>query len=106
MLEDVDEILETMGIEEAPHVDDEIQPTEKFGESQSVTDFKGFEALRNIVLDIGDQLLCSDVQTQARQVYDELRQSFETFIGTLTIWHWMSNVQNSRIRNKWFYMIC
>ena len=33
---------------------------------------KGCEALHNIVLDIDDQLLCSNVQTQAGQMYDEL----------------------------------
>ena len=57
----------------------EIQPIETFVESESATDFKGFEALHNIVLDIDDQLLCSDVQTEAGQMYDELRRSFETF---------------------------
>jgi hypothetical protein len=43
-----------------------------FVESESVTDFKGFEALHSIVLDIDDQLLCFDVQTEARHMYDEL----------------------------------
>ena len=28
---------------------------------------------------IDDQLLCSDIQTEVGQMYDELRQSFETF---------------------------
>ena len=50
----------------------EIQAIETFVESKSVTDFKGFEALHNIALDIDDQLLCSDVQTEAGQMYDEL----------------------------------
>ena len=35
-------------------MDDEIQPIETFVESESATDFKGFEALHNIVLDIDD----------------------------------------------------
>ncbi len=64
MLEDVDEVLETMQIEEESPIDDEIQPIETFVESESATDFKGFEALHNIVLDIDDQLLCSDVQME------------------------------------------
>ena len=33
-------------------------------EYESATDFKDFEALYNIVFDIDDQLLCSDVQTE------------------------------------------
>ena len=79
MLEDVDEVLETMRVEEEPPIVDEIQPIETFVESESAIDFKGFEALHNIVLDINDQLLCLNVQTEAGQMYDELRRSFETF---------------------------
>ena len=68
--------LETMRTEEEPPVDDEIQPIETFAESESTTDFKGFEALQNIVL---DKLLCSDVQTEAKHTYDEVQRSFKTF---------------------------
>ena len=57
----------------------EIQPIETFGEYESAINFKGFEALHNIVLNINDQLLCSDVQTEDRQMYNELRRSFEMF---------------------------
>ena len=46
-----------------------IQPIETFFESESASDFKGFEALHSVVLDIDDQLLCSDVQTKARHIY-------------------------------------
>jgi hypothetical protein len=56
-----------------------VQPIETFAESESATNFKGFEALHNIVLNINDQLLCSDVQTEAKQMYDELQRSFKTF---------------------------
>ena len=52
MLGNVDEVLETMRIEEEPPIDDEIQLIEIFAESKSATDFKGFEALNHIVLDI------------------------------------------------------
>ena len=72
-------IWKTMRIEEGPPIDDEIQLTETFTESESVTDFKGFEALHNTVYNIDNQLLCSDVQMKAEQMYDELQQSFETF---------------------------
>ena len=38
-----------------------IQPIKTFVEFESATNFKSFEALHNIVLDIDDRLLCSDV---------------------------------------------
>ena len=66
MLEDVDEVLEPMRIKEEPPIHDEIQLIETFVESKSATDFKGFETLHVTVLDIDDQLLCSNVQTEAR----------------------------------------
>ena len=49
-------------------VNEGVQPIETFVASESATNFKGFEALHNIVLDINDQLLCSDVQTEAEQL--------------------------------------
>ena len=55
------------------YIDDEIQPIETFVECESATDFKGFEALHIIVLDIDDQLLCSDVQMEVEQMYGEVR---------------------------------
>ena len=57
----------------------EIHLIKTFAEYESATDFKGFEALHNIILDIDDQLLCSDIQMEAEQMYDELRRLFETF---------------------------
>ena len=57
----------------------ESQPIETIVESESATDFKGFEALHNNVLDIDDRLLCSNVQPEARHMYDELRRSLEMF---------------------------
>ena len=60
-------------------------PSEKFGtigtfvESNSATDFIGFEALHNNVLDIDDQLLCSNVQTEVEKMYVELQRSFKAF---------------------------
>ena len=48
----------------------EIELIETFVESESATDFKGFEALHNTILDIDDQLLCSDVQTEVGHIYD------------------------------------
>ena len=90
MLEDIGAILKTMQIEE-PSIDDEIQPIETVVESESATAFKGFEALYNIVLDINYQWLCSNVQTKARQTYDEVHQSFEQNVNKLT-----SNVKRKK----------
>ena len=67
---------------------DQIQLIETLTECQSATNFKGFETLHNTVLDIDDQLLCSDVQTEAGQIYDQLWRSFETFqrnVNSLTL---------------------
>ena len=50
----------------------EIQPIETLAKFESATNFKGFEALHNVVLHIDDQLLCFKVQTEAGQMYDEL----------------------------------
>ena len=100
MLEDVDEVLELMGIEEEPPINDEIQPIETFGRSECATNFKGVEAPHNIVLNIDDQLLCSGVQTEAGEMYDELRRSFETFqrnVNKLTL---DVKCKKSRIHNK------
>ena len=54
MLENVDDVMETMWIEEEPSIDDEIEPIETFVDFESGIGFKGFEALHNIVLDIDD----------------------------------------------------
>ena len=75
---DVDGQASTTLEEESP-INDEIQPIKTFAKIESATDFKGFQALHNIVLDINNQLLCSNVQTEVEEMYDELRQSFETF---------------------------
>ena len=73
-----------MRIEEEPPINDEIQPSETFVESESTTDFKGFEAPHSTIIDINDQLLCSNAQTEVGQMYDELRRLFKTFQQNLT----------------------
>ena len=55
-----------------------------FVESESATDFKGFEALHKIFLDIDDRLFCFDVQTEVGRMYDEQRRSAETFQQNVT----------------------
>jgi signal recognition particle GTPase len=73
---------------------------ETFARSESATNFKGFEALHNIVLDIDNQLLCSDVQTEAiKHMYDELRRSFETYqqkVNKMTL-----TVKRKKIMHLW-----
>ena len=59
------------------------EPIQTFASSESATNFKGFETLHNIVLDIDDQVLCSDVQTEIEQMYDELWRLFEKFQRTV-----------------------
>ena len=77
-----------------------------FVESESATDFKGFEALHKIFLDIDDRLFCFDVQTEVGRMYDEQRRSAETFQQNVTNWHCMSSIKNACICNKWLYMTC
>ena len=79
----IHEVMETMRIEKPP-IDDEIQPIKIFAKFESATDFKGFEVLHNNVLDIDNQLLCSDVQTEDGQMFVELRQSLRHFYKMLT----------------------
>ena len=45
----IQKVMETMRIEELP-IEDKIQPIETFVESESATDFKGFEALLSLTL--------------------------------------------------------
>ena len=79
----------TMRIEEEPPIDDKIQAMETFVAFVSAIDFKSFGALHSIVLDdINNELICSNVQTQAGQMYDELQRLVETFqhnINNLTL---------------------
>ena len=61
MLENGDEVMETMWVEEIPPIDDVIRLIETFVEYESATNFKSFEALHNIALNINNQLLWFDV---------------------------------------------
>jgi hypothetical protein len=42
-------------------------------------EFQGFESLYASILDIEDQLLCSEVQAVAEETFDDLTTSFELF---------------------------
>ena len=39
--------------------------------------FQGFDSLYEQVLDIKDQLLCLKVQTEAKEIFDDLKKSFQ-----------------------------
>jgi uncharacterized protein YigE (DUF2233 family) len=51
----------------------------RFVESQDRVEFHGFESLYKQILDIEDHLLCSNVQIEAEEAFDDLKKSFEEF---------------------------
>jgi hypothetical protein len=62
MLEDIEELLESMKINEAElDEDSNVNQPEQIVESQDRFEFHGFEFLYKQILDIEDQLLCSNV---------------------------------------------
>ncbi len=80
MLEDVEELLELMKINETGLDEDiDVNQLEHIVESQDKVEFHGFESLYKQILDIEDQLLCSNVQTEAEKTFDDLKKSFEEF---------------------------
>jgi hypothetical protein len=77
VLEDVEEVLETMNISEIAESEDDNEA------DPSHTQFEGFKDLYEQVLDIEDQLLCHEVQIEAGETYDDLKKSFEVFQNKL-----------------------
>jgi hypothetical protein len=82
-LEDVEELLETMKIAEEnldDDNDDDILTSQMsdLGLGNTVV-FKGFESLYKQVVDIEDQLLCSEVQEEVEETFNDLRKLFESF---------------------------
>ena len=71
--------LEMMHIEEEPPIDDEIQPIKAFMDLKVLPTSKVLKLYTTLSSTPIDQLLCHDVQTEAGQMYDELRRSFEMF---------------------------
>ncbi len=57
----------------------DVNQPEQIVESQDRVEFNGFESLYKQILDIEDQLLCSNVQTKAKETFDDLKKSFEEF---------------------------
>jgi hypothetical protein len=80
VLEDVEELLESMKINETGlDEDNDVNQPKQIVESQDRVEFHGFESLYKQILDIEDQLLCSNVQTEAEEAFDNLKKSFEEF---------------------------
>ncbi len=80
VLEDVEKLLESMNINEARlDEDSDVNQPEQIVESQDRVEFHGFESLYKQILDIEDQLLCFNVQTEAEETFDDFKKSFEEF---------------------------
>jgi len=80
VLEDIEELLESMKINDAGlDEDSDVNQPEQIVESQDRVEFHGFESLYKQILDFEDHLLCSNVQIEAEKTFDDLKKSFEEF---------------------------
>jgi hypothetical protein len=103
VLEDVEELLETMKIAEEnldDDNDDDILTSQVSGLGLGNTVvFKGFESLYKQVVDIENQLLCSEVRKEAEETFDDLRKLFESFqskVRAVTLKAKRKDLQNLR----------
>ncbi len=104
MLEDVEELLESMKINEAGlDEDSDVNQLEQIVESHDRVEFHGFESLYKQILDIEDQLLCSNVQTEAEKTFDDLKKSFEEFQAK--VWAVVLKVRHEKNQNLLQMMI-
>jgi hypothetical protein len=80
VLEDVEELLETMKIAEMAMDDDGDVNTQKLNVGlENEVIFQGFDSLYKQVFDIKDQLLYPEVQTEVEETFNDLKKSFESF---------------------------
>jgi hypothetical protein len=83
VLEDVEELLETMKIAKENLDDDNDDDilTSQVSDSDlgNTVVFKGFESFYKQVVDIEDQLLYSEVREEVEETFDDLRKLFESF---------------------------
>ncbi len=101
VLEDVEELLQTMKIAEEnmdDDNDDDILTSQALdsGLGNTVV-FKGFESLYKQVVDMKDRLLCSKVRKEAEETFDDLRKLFESFqskVWAVTLKAKHKNLQN------------
>jgi hypothetical protein len=103
VLEEVEELLETMKIAEEnldDDNDDDILTSQASGSGLgNIVVFKGFESLYKQVVDIEDQLFCSEVREEAEEIFDDLRKLFESFqskVRAVTLKAKRKNLQNLR----------
>ncbi len=103
VLEDVEKLLETMKIAKANLDDDNGDDILTFQASGlglgNTIVFKGFESLYKQVVDIEDQLLCSEVREEAEETFNDLRKLFESFqskVRVVTLKAKRKNLQNLR----------
>ncbi|KAL2653939.1 hypothetical protein R1flu_022067 [Riccia fluitans] len=83
VLEDVEQLLQTMKVSEESqedvNEDENVTSQVTDGELGNSFVFKRFKSLYKQVVDIEDQLICSEVQAEAEETLDDLRKSFELF---------------------------
>ena len=83
VLEDVEEMLETMRVVEEAEPDVGSDSEERNSSMANPVVFHGFDSLYKSVLDIEDQLLCKEVKTEAGESFDDLQKSFESLHGKI-----------------------
>jgi len=103
ILEDVEELLQTMKIAEEnlnDDNDDDILTSQASGSGLGNTIvFKGFESLYKQVVDIEDRLLCFEVREEVEETFDDLKKLFESFqskVRAITLKTKRKNLQNLR----------
>jgi hypothetical protein len=103
VLEDIEELLGMMKIVEENldnDNDDDILTSQASGSGLGNTVvFKGFESVYKQVVDIEDQLLCSEVQEEVEETFDDLRKLFESFqskVRAITLKAKRKSLQNLR----------
>jgi hypothetical protein len=80
VLEDVEELLEMMKIAKTAMDDDGDVNTQELNVGfKNEVIFQGFDSLYKQVFDIKDQLLCPEVQKEAKETFGDLKKSFESF---------------------------
>ncbi|KAI6648197.1 hypothetical protein LOD99_12006 [Oopsacas minuta] len=79
MLDDVNEVLTTIHTENDDSDDDSDDQSNTSAPIENEVIFHGFEQLYRKILEIEDQLLCTDVQAQAGDAYGDPKDTFEKF---------------------------
>ena len=111
ILDDVNEVLESKQATNDNEDENVRTVVESCSHSPARTGndvtFCGFEHIYNKVLEVEDQLLCPDVQAQAGNYYNELRNSFELFQQKLrqVVNNWITDLFVPLFFDKEFYLV-